>query len=239
MQLTALGGHGPGQDRLPGRLHDVIPVTRKPGKRNTRNQLGGERRHREDAWRITTRTPLHTVSADRRHIFGTELVNNGLPIHIGAALLGHLSVQTTRGYVAVFEEDVIRHYQAFLDRRRAQRPPAEYQPPTDAEWTEFEEHFDKRKVELGACARPYGAPCQHEHSCIRCPVLQVDPKMLARLDEIEADLITRRKRAEDEGWLGEIEGIDLTLSFLRQKRAHTKRFTRAHLGLPAIRKPTA
>jgi hypothetical protein len=26
-------------------------------------------------------------------------VNNGLPIHIGAALLGHLDVQTTRGYV--------------------------------------------------------------------------------------------------------------------------------------------
>ena len=34
---------------------------------------------------------------------------------------------------------------------------------------EFEEHFDKRKVELGSCARPYGTPCQHEHACIRCP----------------------------------------------------------------------
>jgi hypothetical protein len=36
---------------------------------------------------------------DFRRLFATELVNNGLPIHIGAALLGHLSLETTRGYV--------------------------------------------------------------------------------------------------------------------------------------------
>jgi hypothetical protein len=34
---------------------------------------------------------------------------------------------------------------------------------------EFDEHFDKRKVELGACGRPYGAPCAHEQACVRCP----------------------------------------------------------------------
>ncbi|MFJ9530822.1 tyrosine-type recombinase/integrase [Streptomyces cyaneofuscatus] len=46
---------------------------------------------------------------DFLRIFITELVNSGLPIHIGAALLGHLNVQTTRGYVAVCDEDVIHH----------------------------------------------------------------------------------------------------------------------------------
>jgi site-specific recombinase XerD len=45
---------------------------------------------------------------DFRRLLATELVNNGLPIHIGAALLGHLSTQTTRGYVAVFDEE--RHH---------------------------------------------------------------------------------------------------------------------------------
>ena len=34
---------------------------------------------------------------DFRRIFATDLVNNGLPIHIGAALLGHANVQTTKG----------------------------------------------------------------------------------------------------------------------------------------------
>jgi integrase len=34
---------------------------------------------------------------DFRRLFATDVVNNGLPIQIGAALLGHLNVQTTRG----------------------------------------------------------------------------------------------------------------------------------------------
>jgi integrase len=88
---------------------------------------------------------------DFRRLFATELVNNGLPIHVGAALLGHLNLETTRGYVAVFDEDLVRHYQAYLDRRRQLRPSEEYRPATDTEWVEFEAHFDKRKVELGNC----------------------------------------------------------------------------------------
>ena len=184
-------------------------------------------------------TGLTFSAHDFRRIFTTELVNNGLPIHIGAAVLGHLSLETTRGYVAVFNEDLIRHYQGFLGRRRQLRARSRStgRPPTH-EWTEFEEHFDKRKVELGTCGRPYGTPCAHEHACIRCPVLQVSPTMLSRLDEIESDLLVRRERAEAERWHGEIEGIDLTLSFLRSKRAHTQRFTRrAQLGLPQMRQP--
>jgi hypothetical protein len=164
---------------------------------------------------------------DFRRIFATDLVNNGLPIHIGAALLGHLNVETTRGYVAVFEEDLVRHYQAFLDRRRSLRPSEEYRPATDAEWREFQQHFDKRKVELGSCGRPYGTPCVHEHACVRCPMLQVSPTMIGRLDELEADLIARRGRAHREGWRGEIEGLDLTLSHLRGKREQAHRLARA------------
>jgi len=64
--------------------------------------------------------------------------------------------------------------------------------------------------------------------------------MLVRLDEIEADLLARRERAQAEGWRGEIEGLDLTLSFLRNKRAHTQRFTRrVQLGLPTMHQPSA
>lgn len=65
--------------------------------------------------------------------------------------------------------------------------------------------------------RPHGTPCQHEHSCLRCPMLAINPKMFPRLDEIEADLVVRRARAEHEAWLGEVEGIDRTLTYLRQK----------------------
>jgi hypothetical protein len=139
---------------------------------------------------------------DFRRLFATEVVNGGLPVHIGAALLGHMNLQTTQGYVAVFAEDIVGHYQKFLDHRRSQRPEDEYTDVTPQEGAEFEEHFDKRKVELGNCARLYGTPCQHEHACIRCPMLQINPKMLPRLDELEKDLVMQRKRAEGEQLLG-------------------------------------
>ncbi|WP_280270414.1 hypothetical protein [Nocardia wallacei] len=57
-------------------------------------------------------------------------------------------------------------------------------------------------------------------------MLAVNPKMLPRLDGIEKDLLDRRGRAEREEWLGEIEGIDLTLTFLQQKREQTERLAR-------------
>lgn len=60
--------------------------------------------------------------------------------------------------------------------------------------------------------------------------------MLSRLDELEADLIARKNQAEQQGWLGELEGLDLTLSFLNQKRERTQRLRRldaVHLGMPS------
>jgi hypothetical protein len=175
---------------------------------------------------------------DFRRLFATDIVNGGLPIHIGAALLGHMSLQTTQGYVAVFAEDIVASYQQFLNHRRTLRPEGEYGDVSPEEWAEFEEHFDKRKVELGNCARPYGTPCRHEHACIRCPMLQVNPKMLSQLADIEKDLLMRRKRALEEQWLGEIEGIDLTLTFLRTKQADAARLTQrmpVDLGFPRPR----
>lgn len=48
----------------------------------------------------------------------------------------------------------------------------------------------------------------------------------------------RRKRATAEGWLSEIEGVDLTLQCLHDKRADALRLTRisrqVDLGMPAV-----
>ena len=89
-------------------------VTRKAGNRHTTRHHRRESPAPESARQNRYTNPLHTASAGRSRFFITELVNNGLPIHIGAALLGHLNIQTTRGYVAVFEEDVVLHYQASI-----------------------------------------------------------------------------------------------------------------------------
>lgn len=50
-------------------------------------------------------------------------------------------------------------------------------------------------------------------------------------------MLTRHARSQHEAWLGEVEGIDLTLTFLRQKREETRRL--AHIapvsfGMPAL-----
>ncbi|MGY3676866.1 hypothetical protein [Streptomyces sp. TE33382] len=65
-----------------------------------------------------------------------------------------------------------------------------------------------------------------------------NPQMAFRLEEIETDLIARRARAEAEGWLGEIEGIDLTLRLLRQKQVEARRLASTprtvDLGIPVL-----
>lgn len=70
-------------------------------------------------------------------------------------------------------------------------------------------------------------------------MLTINPKMLPRLDELEADLNTRRERAVAEDWRGEVEGIELTLTFLRAKRNQVRRAlamasSTVNLGLPEI-----
>ena len=77
------------------------------------------------------------------------------------------------------------------------RPPGRRVPARHRdEWEEFEEHFDKRKVELGTCGRPYGTPCAHEHACIRCPMLASTRRMLPRpRDRSRPDQSPRPRRA--------------------------------------------
>ncbi|MDP7707518.1 hypothetical protein [Mycobacterium sp. TY815] len=69
-------------------------------------------------------------------------------------------------------------------------------------------------------------------------MLHINPKMIPRLNELETDLQARRERAVTEGWLGEIEGIELTLRFLRDKRDEALRINRttqqSDLGVPSM-----
>lgn len=160
---------------------------------------------------------LHYTPHDFRRIFATEAISGGIPVHIAAQLLGHEDLNTTQTYVAVYRDDVVRHHAAFIARRRADRPGEEHREPTAVEWNEFDRHFTRRKVELGTCARPYGTPCRFEHACLRCPALQPDPGQAMRLAEIITNLHERIREARDRGWLGEVEGLQVSLAGARQK----------------------
>lgn len=187
--------------------------------------------------------PLRYTPHDFRRIFATDAVAGGLPIHIVARLLGHANINTTQAYLAVFDDELVRAYRAFLDRRRAVRPEAEYRQPTDTEWREFQQHFQTRKLELGDCGRPYGTPCKHEHACIRCPSLRLDPAARPRLANIIANLADRIQEAHMNGWLGEVHGLQASLHAATDKLVSLDRTRRqppsgpVDLGLPVITDP--
>lgn len=171
----------------------------------------------------TVSQPLRYTPHDFRRMFATEAVSGGLPVHIAARVLGHKNINTSQSYIAVFDEHLVRSYRTFLDNRRALRPEAEYREPTDQEWNEFHQHFQIRKLELGECGRPYGSPCKHEHACIRCPSLRVDPRARTRIIEITHNLRDRIAEARANGWTGEVEGLRTSLHAAAAKLASLDR----------------
>jgi hypothetical protein len=162
--------------------------------------------------------PIHFTPHDFRRLFTTELVGAGLPLHIAAALLGHLDLDTTRGYTAVFPEQLIAAHQQMVEHRRTLRDSAEYRQITPDEWADFEQHFQLRRVELGDCFRPFGTPCVHEHACIRCPFLRLDPQQAPRLDLIEVNTRDRLAEARSKQWLGEVAALEDSLRHIGTKR---------------------
>jgi integrase len=189
--------------------------------------------------------PLRYTPHDFRRMFATEAVTGGLPVHIVARLLGHKNLSTSHAYMAVFDDELVRTYRAFLDKRRAVRPDAEYREPTEEEWREFQQHFQVRKLELGECGRPYRSPCRHEHACIRCPSLRLDPAARHRLVEIIANLKDRIQEARMNGWLGEVQGLQGSLDAATRKLVSLDRIRNrqptgpVNLGIPVIATPQA
>lgn len=163
--------------------------------------------------------PIRLTPHDFRRLFATEAVNGGLPIHIAAKLLGHLDVNTTRGYTAIYPEEVVRHFQAHVARRRVLRPTEEYREPTEQEWTEFATHFRRRRMALGDCYRPYGTDCPHEHAYVRCPMLRMDPAQKPRLLQIEDNTHELLAEAHENNWEGEVKGLEVTLVHIGEKKA--------------------
>jgi integrase len=186
----------------------------------------------------TTGGPLRFTPHDFRRIFITDAIMSGLPPHIAQIIAGHQDINVTLGYKAVYPEEAIQAHLAFLARRRALRPSEEYRVPTDEEWTEFLGHFERRKVSTGTCGRAFGAACIHEHACIRCSMLWPDPAQRDRLTEIRDNLTARIAEAEREGWLGEVEGLKISLTGAEDKRAQIERRTHnqhtVELGIPTL-----
>ncbi|WP_351234203.1 site-specific integrase [Streptomyces sp. NPDC002133] len=186
----------------------------------------------------STGHPLDFTPHDFRRLFITDAIRSGLPPHIAQAIAGHGNINTTMGYHAIYPAETIEAHRAFISRRRALRPAEEYRTPTDAEWEDFLGHFERRKLSVGTCARAYGTACIHEHACVRCSLLRPDPAQRGRLEEIRDNLIARIAEAEREGWLGEVEGLRVSLAGAEDKLAQMDRRTPGgtaiNLGMPRM-----
>ncbi|WP_406489643.1 site-specific integrase (plasmid) [Streptomyces sp. NBC_01650] len=185
--------------------------------------------------------PLVFSPHDFRRIFVTDAIMNGLPPHIAQVICGHKSLDTTMGYKAIYPAETLEAHRAFIARRRATRPSDEYRTPTEEEWDAFLAHFEKRKVSIGTCARAFSSPCVHEHACVRCSLLRPDPAQRGRLEEIRDNLLARIAEAKREGWLGEVEGLQVSLASAEEKLAQLDRRPAGRsvvdLGIPAITAP--
>jgi len=174
---------------------------------------------------------------DFRRLFITDAILHGMPPHIAQLVAGHRDINTTMGYKAVYPEEVINGHRAFIARRRALRPSEEYRVPTDEEWEEFLGHFERRKVALGDCGRSYATACIHEHACLRCPLLRPDPAQRSRLQQLHDNLLARIREAQAQRWLGEAEGLKVSLAGAKRKLAEmdqiaARRVTTVNLGIP-------
>ena len=185
-----------------------------------------------------TGDPLIFTPHDFRRLFITDAVLNGLPPHIAQIIAGHHDINVTLGYKAVYPDEAIQAHLAFLARRRSLRPSEEYRVPSDEEWTEFLGHFERRKVSIGTCGRAFDTPCIHEHACVRCPLLWPDPVQRPRLLEIRDNLTARMAEARREGWLGEVEGLQVSLAGAEQKLTQLDRSPTGRrlvdLGVPTL-----
>jgi hypothetical protein len=97
-------------------------------------------------------------------------------------------------------------------------------------------NFERRKMAWAPAAGAFGTSCVHEHSCLRYSLLRPDPVQRPRQLEIRDNLTSRIAEAEREGWLGEVEGLKISLA---GGRAETRpvsdlaaRHGRVYLGMP-------
>jgi hypothetical protein len=74
--------------------------------------------------------------------------------------------------------------------------------------------------------------------CLRCSLLRPDPTQRQRIAEIRDNLLARIAEAQHEGWLGEVEGLKISLTGAEHKLTQldhrTRQATPVNLGLPTF-----
>ncbi len=86
-------------------------------------------------------------------------------------------------------------------------------------------------------------PSPSKQACERCPALRPDPAQRPRLEEIITNLQARLAEAKQQGWLGEVAGLEASLAGVKQKLKQMRRLAAQPqgvtvLGTPVFRRAT-
>ena len=90
---------------------------------------------------------------------------------------------------------------------------------------------------------PTPPPASTSTSRLRCPLLRPDPAQRQRLLDVRENLLARIEEARREGWLGEVEGLQISLAGARTKLAQVEQMTSTgprqpvQLGIPTRTHP--
>ena len=174
--------------------------------------------------------------------FITDAVLHGMPPHIAQLVAGHRDINTTMGYKAVYPEEAINGHRAFIA------------PPGAAPGRGIP---DPHRRGMAGVPRPLRAPKglpRHLRPLLRhrlhprallpaLPPLRPDPAQRQRLLDVRDNLLARIEEARREGWLGEVEGLQISLAGARTKLAQVEQMTSTsprqpvQLGIPTRTHP--
>jgi hypothetical protein len=104
----------------------------------------------------------------------------------------------------------------------------------------FGEQGERAVVLLAELRQEFGTSDEDRASeaCVRCSLLRPSPAQLARREQIRDNLQDRIAEAIREGWLGEVEGLQVSLAGAQDKLvqidATLRRQATTHLGMPTF-----
>ena len=162
-----------------------------------------------------------------------------MPPHIAQLVAGHRDINTTMGYKAVYPDEVINGHRAFIARRRALRPSEEYRVPTEQEWERVPRPLRTPQAlprAPAAAPTPPRASTNTPACAARC--CAPTPHNAPGWSRSATTCIARIAEARQQGWLGEVDGLQISLTGAREKLAQLDQIaaktTSTHLGMPTF-----
>ena len=154
-------------------------VTCETGNRHTTRHHQRESSALDPARQNRYTNPLHTASAERRHTFGTRLINSQVPQETVRRLLDHSSHQMTAHYARLSDQTIREQW----ERARkvgisGEELPAETGPLAEAAWMKNNLARAKMALPNGYCALPLQQRCEYANACLTCPVFVTTAEFL-------------------------------------------------------------